>query len=318
MLNGGRTGSASMGTDCKVGAKMKILVSGSTGLIGRQVVAARRALGDEVVPLVRSAGTVGAVQWDPAREVDPAAVSGFDAVIHLAGEPLANGRWTKEKKRRIRDSRLDGARGLATALAAARHPPEVFVCASGINFYGSTGAAVVDERTPAGQGFLAEICVEGESAAARLGSVSRVVSLRIGAVLTPEGGTLAAMLPLFRMGVAGPIAGGGNWVSWVTLSDVISAIGHVLHSDHLRGPVNVVSPEPVTGREFTSAIAEAVRKPAIIPVPAWAARLMLGEMAEETVLTSIRAVPRRLLEDGFVFQYPNLSRALAGWQLTGK
>ena len=186
---------------------MRILVSGSTGLIGTRFVAVRRSVGDEVVRLVRRDGMPDAVQWDPSGELDPAAGSGFDAVVHLAGEPVANRRWTAAKKRRIRDSRVDGTRRLARALAAAHRPPTVFVCASGINIYGKAGDTVVDEDSPLVQGFLAEVCKEWGAAAAALGAVSRVVNLRLGVVLSPEGGALGATLPLIRLGLAGPIAG---------------------------------------------------------------------------------------------------------------
>ena len=290
-------------------------MSGSTGLIGRHLTEARRDAGDDVVPLVRGEDKAGAVRWREDGSLDPAAVSGFDAVVHLAGEPVGNGRWTAEKKRRIRDSRVEGTRRLATALAAAAEPPRVFVCASGVNFYGDAGDRVLDETAPRGTGFLAEVCEAWEAAASPLAGVSRVVNLRIGAVLSPKGGTLALMLPLFRLGLAGPIAGGNRFVSWVTLEDVTRAIAHVLDAETLGGGVNLVSPRPVTGREFTAGMARALGRPAVIPVPAWAARLLLGEMAEETVLASIRAVPRRLLQDGFAFGQPDLPDALASWGL---
>ena len=293
----------------------RVLVSGSTGLLGRAVVAAHRAMGDTVVPLLRGDASGEGVRWRAGGTLDPAAVSGFDAVVHLAGEPVASGRWTDAKKRRIHDSRVDGTRGLVAALRAADRPPGVLLCASGINCYGDCGEAVVDEGTTLGTGFLAGVCKEWEAAANALEPVARVVNLRIGVVLTPEGGALATMLPLFRMGFAGPIAGVKAYVSWVTLADGARVVGYAMASATLRGPVNVVSPEPVTGAVYTREIAAAVGRPAMIPVPAWAARLALGQMAEETVLTSIRAVPRRLREDGFVFSDPSLQRALAGWAL---
>ncbi len=292
-----------------------MLVSGSTGLLGRAVVAAHRAMGDLVMPLVRGDAPADGVRWRADGSLDPQAVSGFDAVVHLAGEPVATGRWTDAKKRRIRDSRVDGTRRLVAALRAAEQPPGVLLCASGINCYGDCGDVVVDERTPPGTGFLAGVCREWEAAANGLAPDARVVNLRIGVVLTPQGGALATMLPLFRMGLAGPIAGGKAYVSWVTLADVARVVGYAMASATLRGPVNVVSPEPVTGAVYTRTIAAAVGRPAVIPVPAWAARVALGQMAAETVLTSIRAVPRRLLEDGFVFADPSLGGALAGWGL---
>ncbi len=293
----------------------RLLISGATGLIGKAVAEARRAAGDEVVALVRGGPQPGAVSWSSAGELDPAAVSGFDAVIHLAGEPVGNGRWTAAKKQRIRESRVDGTRKLAEALAQAAQPPAVFVCASGINFYGDAGDTLLEESAAQGRGFLAEVCTAWEAAAAPLAGCCRIVNLRIGVVLTPTGGTLALMLPLFRMGLAGPIAGGSAFVSWVTLHDVVRSIGHLLEASTLTGPVNVVAPEPIQGRAFTAAVAAAVGKPARIPVPAWAARLLMGGLADETVLASIRAIPLRLLEDGFVFQQPRLQDALTAWDL---
>ncbi len=266
-----------------------------------------------MVPLVREGGSAEGVRW--GGQLAPGDVNGFDAVVHLAGEPLANGRWTEAKKRSIRDSRIEGTRRLVAALHAAEQPPKVLVSASGINYYGDCGEAVVDESWPAGQGFLAEACPAWEAAANGLEDVARVVTLRIGAVLTPTGGALAEMLPLFRSRVAGPIAGGRRYISWVTLDDVVRVITHAMSSEGLRGPCNVVSPQPVRGAEFTRLIAAAVGKPAVVPVPAWMARLMLGEMADETVLASIRAVPRRLMEGGFVFADASLERALAEWSL---
>ena len=286
----------------------RLLISGSTGLIGSALATARRSAGDDVLPLVRGPAQAGAVSWD-ALTSD--AVSGFDAVVHLAGEPLAGGRWTAAKKAAIRGSRVDGTTKLATALAAADRPPGVFVCASGINYYGERGDAVVDETTPAGDSFLAEVCVAWEAAAAPLVGRSRVVHLRMGAVLAPAGGMLAAVLPPFRLGLGGPVAGGAQYVSWVTLDDVVRAIGHVIASAAVAGPVNVVAPEPVTNRRFGEAVGAAVGRPAVVPTPGWAVRLLFGEFATETVLTSIRAVPRRLLDDGFTFGHATIGPALA-------
>lgn len=268
-----------------------------------------------MVPLVRGGEAWGAVKWQEDGTLRPADVSGFDAVVHLAGEPVATGRWTAEKKRKIRESRVDSTQRLVEALERAGEPPSVLVCASGINFYGDHGDSVVTETTPAGKSFLAQVCVAWESAANCLTDLSRVVTLRLGAVLTPEGGTLAAMVPLFRSGLAGPIAGGRAWVSWVTLRDAARAIAFAIEAEALHGPVNVVSPEPVTGAEFTREVAAAVGRPAVVPVPGWAAKLMLGELAEETVLTSIRGVPERLLAAGFVFHDAGLTEALAGFGL---
>lgn len=293
----------------------RILISGSTGLIGSHVVAARRAAGDTVIRLVRKAAGADTVLWDAgATPLDPALVSGLDAVIHLAGEPVA-GRWTAGKKRRILESRVRGTKALAEAVAAAERPPSVFLCASGINFYGDRGSEIVDESDPAGCGFLAEVCVAWEAASQAAAGVSRVVNLRIGMVLAGNGGALAAMLPIFRLGLGGAVGGGGAYLSWLALEDLVRGIGHAMDSPNLRGGVNVVAPQPVTNREFTAELAKAVRRPAVLPVPGWAARLAFGEMADETVLASVRAVPRRLEADGFVFREPRLREALASLHL---
>ncbi len=299
----------------------RVLISGSTGLIGRRLVAHRRAAGDTIARLVRPARPVrdeadagagaDAVLWDAgATPLDPAAVSGFDAVIHLAGEPVA-GRWTAERKRRITESRVRGTRALAEAIARAERPPKVFVCASGINFYGDCGDMVLDESAPLGSGFLAGVCEQWEAASRAADGASRVVNLRIGVVLAPKGGALGAMLPIFRLGLGGPTGGGRAYVSWVTLDDLVRAVGHVLDSATLQGPLNVVSPNPVTNREFTADLGATLRRPAVIPVPGWLTRVLFGEMADETVLASVRAVPKRLLEDGFVFEQAQLPEALA-------
>ena len=291
---------------------MRLLVSGATGLLGRHVVERRRMMGDEVVPLVRGrAAGAGTILWDPTRdELAPEAVSSFDAVVHLAGEPVV-GRWTAEKKRRIYDSRVRGTAVLARALTRAEQPPRVFVSASGINIYGECGDRVVDEQTPAGTGFLPRVCVGWEAAAAPLLEVSRVVALRIGVVLAPDGGTVPAMQPIFRLGLGGPVAGGSAYVSWIGLEDALRAVDHVLGAEALAGPVNVVGPKPVTRRHFAAALGGALGRPARLPVPAWVVLLLAGELAEETVLRSVRAVPRRLEESGFAFRAQTVEAALA-------
>ncbi len=297
--------------------RLRVLVSGTTGLIGRRLVAERRAAGDTVVALVRRAvAGVDEVRWNPGGEggaeaLDPAVVSGFDAVIHLAGEPVL-GLWTKAKKRRILESRVMGTKLLVEAIGRAERPPAVFLCSSGINFYGGMREGAVDERSAAGSGFLAEVCEAWEAACDPLRAVARVVNLRIGVVLAREGGTLAAMLPLFRLGLGGSVGPGEGYVSWISIADLVRVIGFSMETDELRGPVDAVAPEPVTGRRLTQALAAAVRRPAVLRVPAWMARAVLGEFGKETVLGSVRAVPRRLLEAGFVFQDATIEATLVG------
>ena len=288
----------------------RVLVSGASGLVGRRLMAERRAAGDTVVALVRRAANGGGeIRWNPGVDaLDPAAVSGFDAVVHLAGEPVL-GLWTPAKKRRILKSRVEGTRTLVEALAQTARPPAVFLCASGINFYGGAREGLVDEDSVAGSGFLAGVCEAWEAACDPLRAVTRVVNLRIGVVLAREGGTLAAMLPIFRLGLGGPVGGGRGYVSWITLTDLVRAVDFLVREE-LHGAVNLVSPEPVTGRELAMAMGAALGRPAVLPVPAWVVRVGLGEFGKETVLGSVRAVPRRLLESGFVFQDAGIAEAL--------
>lgn len=302
-------------TESLPGFPRRLLISGAGGLLGRHIAAERRSAGDVVVALTRGAATADDVVWDPvAGSLDPRSVSGFDAVIHLAGEPVT-GRWTAGKKQRIRESRVRGTALLAQALAAAERPPKVLLCASGINFYGNQGDRVVDESWPEGKGFLAEVSGAWEAACDPLRAVARVVNLRIGVVLARDGGTLPTMLPIFRLGLGGPIGGGRGYLSWVGIDDLVRATAFLLDCETVNGPVNLVAPEPVTGREFTAELAAAVRRPAAVPVPGWLASLLLGELAEETVLHSIRAVPRRLVEAGFCFRQDALRKALAACEL---
>ena len=294
---------------------MRILLSGSTGLIGTAFAARRRAFGDEIIPLVRKQTQTPSILWDPTQPLDPTLVSGFDAVLHLAGESVAARRWSPAQKQKIYDSRAKGTATLATALAAASSPPPVFLCASGINIYDGHGDTLLDESTPPGSAFLARVCIAWEQACQPLASVSRTVNLRIGVVLSSAGGTLGKMLPLFRLGLGGPVAGGRAYLSWLTLNDLLRIIDNALADPSLTGPINCVSPNPVTGLVFTKALAKAVHRPAVLPVPAFAARIAVGEMVDETVLSSVRAIPARLLASGFRFDDPALPEALASLNL---
>lgn len=291
----------------------RVLVSGATGLIGRHVVHTLQTAGWTVFRLVRGTeAKTGEIAWQPGtRTIDKTALEGFDAVVHLAGEPVASGRWTPDKMHRIFTSRVRGTEVLAEALASCKRPPRVFVCASGINFYGDRGDALMTERDSRGQGFLADVCEAWEGATEPMVHVgTRVVAMRIGPVLSTEGGMLAELLPLFRLGLGGPIGGGRAYVSWVTLRDVVRGIEHVMTSARLHGAVNMVAPQPVRNATFTAALGRALHRPALLPVPAWAVRMVFGQMGEEAVLSSVRAVPERLLEDGFVFRDTELDAAL--------
>ena len=295
---------------------MRVAVSGSTGLVGSEVVAVLSAEGHEVVRLVRRAPAPGetSVRWDPAKgEVDAAGLEGIDAVIHLAGENVGSGRWTAARKDAIRDSRVRGTRLLCEALAGLARPPKTLVCASAIGIYGDRGEEeLTEESPPAASGFLPGVCREWEAAsgpAARKGI--RVVALRIGMVLSPNGGALSRMLPLFRAGLGGAIGDGRQYVSWIALDDLPRIVLHALQCGDLGGPVNAVAPRPVTNREFTEALGKALSRPTPLPVPAFAIRLAVGrEMADGLLLASARVVPRRLEESGYRFRFPELPAAL--------
>jgi len=294
---------------------MRVAVSGSTGLVGSEVVTVLSAAGHEVVLLVRRPPASGerAVRWDPVKqEVDAAGLEGLDAVVHLAGENIASGRWNAARKAAIRASRVNGTRFLCDALAGLDRPPKTLVCASAVGYYGDRGEERLTEESSPGTGFLAEVCREWEAAsapAARKGI--RVVALRIGMVLSPKGGALARMLPLFRAGLGGVIGGGRQYVGWVALDDLPHIILHALHRDDLRGPVNAVAPRPVTNREFTGTLGAALSRPTPLPVPAFALRFAVGgEMADALLLASARVIPRRLEETGYRFRFAELSAAL--------
>jgi len=295
---------------------MRVAVSGSTGLVGSEVVSVLSAAGHEVVRLVRRApapGEKAVLRWDPGRrEVDAAGLEGLDAVIHLAGENVGSGRWTAARKTAIRDSRVNGTRLLCEALSGLARPPKTLVCASAIGIYGDRGEELLTEESSPGTGFLAGVAREWEAAsepAARKGI--RVATLRIGMVLSPKGGALSRMLPLFRAGLGGVIGGGSQYVSWVALDDLPFIILHSLQRADLSGPVNAVAPRPVTNREFTEALGKALSRPTPIPVPAFALRLAVGrEMADALLLASARVVPRRLEETGYRFRFPDLGEAL--------
>jgi len=292
---------------------MKILVSGAAGLVGSSLVPSLAAEGHEVLRLVRRplAGS-GEIPWDPAGGVlDPTRLEGVDAVIHLAGEPVADGRWNDEKKRRIRDSRVGGTETLARALAACARRPATLVCASAIGFYGDRGDEVLSESSAPGTGFLPETCVAWERAcrpAAEAGI--RVANLRFGVVLSPDGGALKRMLLPFKLLLGGRLGGGSQWMSWIAMDDAIGAIRHALATGSLDGPVNAVSPRPVTNAEFTRTLGHVLGRWTPVPMPAFAARLAFGEVADALLLASTRVEPARLLATGYAFREPELEGAL--------
>ena len=294
---------------------MKVLVSGSHGFVGSAAVSRLEAQGHGVVRLVRASGgrsrSPSRASWDPVKgSIDPAGLDGVEAVVHLAGESVI-GRWTSEKKTQIRDSRVNGTRVLAESLARLARPPRALVCASAVGYYGDRGEERLQEDSPAGSGFLADVCREWEAAthpAVQQGI--RVVNLRIGMVLSPHGGALAKMLPPFRLGLGGCLGSGRQYLSWIALDDLVEVIAFALTAPNLRGPVNAVAPTPVTNREFTKALGRVLGRPTLCPVPAFAARLAFGEMAQALLLASARVMPAALLRSGFAFRYPDLDGAL--------
>lgn len=293
---------------------MKVLVSGATGLIGAALGHALKDQGHQVVPLTRNPDGVDgpAVGWDPARsELDPSALEGFDAVVHLAGESIASGRWTEARKKRIRDSRVKGTALLADTLARLEKKPEVMVSASAIGLYGDRGDEKLDERSDPGSGFLAEVCIDWEAAAepARRAGI-RVVHPRFGLVLSAEGGALAKMLPAFKLGMGGKIGDGEQYMPWVTLPDVVGALGWAITRKDLTGPMNVTAPEPVKNAEFTKILGRVLGRPTLLPVPGFAARLALGEMGDQLLLSSARVLPVVATEQGYPFQHTELEAGL--------
>ena len=292
---------------------MSVAVTGASGLVGSALVPFLTTGGHRVVRLVRNGPhAVDGVRWDPARaDATLDALDGIDAVVHLAGESIAGGRWTAERKRRIHESRAHGTRALADALAALPRPPRALVCASAIGIYGDRGDQALDETSPPGDGFLADVCRAWEAATAPLaGRGTRVVHLRFGVVLTPAGGALAQMLPPFRVGLGGPVGSGEQWLSWIGIDDVVGAIHHALVTDALDGAVNAVAPAPVRNRAFATALGRALGRPAFIPVPAAALRLALGEVADALLLSSTRVFPTRLAASGYRFRTADVDAAL--------
>jgi len=299
--------------------KMKrILVTGSTGLIGRELAAFLRQGGYEVIGVSRRASkNASQVQWDlsKARPDECSALldgKPLDAVIHLAGEGIADGRWTDRQKEKLRSSRVEATENLITGLQELGLKPSVFISASGIGIYGDRGNETLTESSDVGKSFLSQLAHDWENAVLRAEQVfgARVVQMRMGSVLTPKGGALAKMLLPFRMGVGGPLGNGRQWMSWVALDDVLYAAAYALETSSVQGPVNLVSPHQVTNREFSQALAAVLRRPALFPVPSIALRGMFGEMADELLLGSQRAVPEVLLNSGFQFRHANLTEAL--------
>ncbi len=298
---------------CHLGSRpMNVVVSGSSGLVGSALVPFLTAGGHSVRRLVRESGAPTDVGWRPDRgEFDARPLEGIDAVVHLAGDSIADGRWNAAKKQRLRDSRVVGTRLLSRGLAGLAKKPKVLICASAIGFYGTRGDAWLDEQSSLGSGFLADVCREWEAATqAAVDAGIRVVHLRFGVILSAAGGALKKMLPPFRMGVGGRIGNGRQWMSFIALDDVIGAVAKALQEESLRGAVNVVAPTPVTNDEFTKTLGRVLGRPTLFPMPSFAARLVFGEMADELLLSSQRVAPTKLQSAGYQWGYPTLEAAL--------
>jgi uncharacterized protein len=289
----------------------RFLVTGVSGPIGAALLPSLESRASRIVRLVRGpAKNADQISWDPSAPLDPDAVSRFGAVIHLAGESVV-GRWTDAKKKAIRDSRLQGTRNLASALAQTKEKPRVFICASAVGFYGDRGDELLTEESAVGAGFLAELSREWEAASlVAAESGIRTVNIRIGLVLSPKGGALAKMLTPFQLGLGGRLGPGTQWWSWIHVDDIVGAIHHILDTESLSGPVNLVAPNPVQNIEFTKLLASVLGRPALFPVPAFALRLALGEMAQELMLSSQRVRPGKLEASGYSFRFPELRAAL--------
>lgn len=289
----------------------RILLSGSSGTIGTALLASFQRYGHMVTRLVRSSQTGhDEVNWDPMRPVAPQSVSGFDAVVHLAGESIV-GRWSEDKKRKILESRRAGTRNLSEALAKAQSPPRVLLSASAIGIYGNRGNEVLSESSPPGNDFLSTVAREWEAATepAKKAAI-RTVNLRIGIMLSAKGGALAQMLTPFRLGLGGRVGNGRQWWSWIHIDDVAGAFSHAMVTDQLEGPVNLTAPAPVTNAEFTQSLARVLHRPALFPVPAFAARLAFGEMADQLLLSSQRVEPAKLASSGYKFAFSEIGSAL--------
>jgi uncharacterized protein (TIGR01777 family) len=293
---------------------MKVLISGSHGLVGKALISSLVEDGHEVVRLVRGGHTLGQleIEWHPSQgRIDAQRLEGFDAVFHLAGESIASGRWTDDKKRTIRDSRTKGTSLLSETIAQLSQPPAVFISASAIGYYGNRGDEELTEESVPGNDFLSSVCVEWEEAARPASDKGiRTILARFGIILDLNGGALAKMLTPFRMGIGGRVGDGRQWMSWIALDDVVNALKFLLLDSAVHGPVNIVAPNPVTNAEFTKTLGRVLSRPTIFPVPAFGARLAFGEMADGLLLSSQRVDPAVLEERGFAPYWPRLEPAL--------
>ncbi len=291
---------------------MRVLIAGASGLVGSALIPVLEAGGAEVTRLVRTSAGAGEIEWHPNHDqIDANKLEGFDVIINFAGENIAGGRWTDEQKRKIHDSRVNGTHLLTEAMAKLKQPPKVFLCASATGIYGDRGDEILDEQSDSGGGFLAGVCREWEQATEpAVAAGVRTVNLRFGPILAREGGMLAKLLTPFKMGMGGKVGSGRQYISWVAIDDAVSAIKLALKDESIRGPLNIVSPHPVTNEEFTKTLGHVLSRPTALAMPAFAVRLAFGEMADEMLLTSQRVIPKRLNEARYEFEYPELEGAL--------
>ena len=306
-------------TDTDVRKTDAVMLSGASGMLGSAIGNALLQRGTNLIRLVRrEAHGPDEVRWNPGSRrdgthgsaIEIARLEGIDAAVHLSGANVAARRWTAKYKREMTESRVTTTRVLAETLAGLKNPPKVLVTASAVGFYGNRGDAILDEDSAAGNGYFPELCAAWEEAARPAVEAGiRVVHLRFGMVVGPDGGAMARLVPMFRLGLGGKLGSGRQWMSWVSEADAVSAVLFALEHSTLAGAVNAVSPQPVTNAEFTRELGRAVHRPAVMAAPAFALRLAFGEMADEALLASTRAVPKRLLENGFTFQHPRLTEA---------
>lgn len=292
---------------------MKVLITGSTGLLGTELQKSFTAKGYDLLLASRKEPQDDKhIQWSIEEGfTDPDKLEGVDVVVHLAGENVSGLRWTDEKKKAIRDSRVLGTRNVVDAISKLKHKPKVFVASSAIGFYGERGEEEVTESSAAGDNFLAVVCKEWEAESRRAEDAGiRTVLLRTGIVLSKDGGALATMLTPFRLGVGGVVGSGKQWMSWISLEDEIAVINYVIENENIRGAVNAVSPNPVTNHDFTKTLGDVLYRPTFLPLPEFAVSMIFGEMGDALLLASTKVMPKRLEDAGFEFKYPNLKEAI--------
>ena len=293
---------------------MKILISGASGLVGKHLIPTLKAKGNEVHRLVRKKpNAADEIRWDAEKGFsigEQPKLEKFDAVVHLAGDNVASENWSDEKKRKIKESRTVGTRVLVDALKALRNPPKHFISASAIGFYGNRGDEILKEESAPGTGFLPEVCAAWEDEIRRAETFARVAFLRIGVVLAEDGGALEKMLTPFKFGVGGTVGSGKQWMSWITLDDLIKIFHFILENENLRGAFNAVAPNPVSNEEFTKTLGKVLNRPTVLPVPEFAIKMLFGEMGKTLLLEGARVVPQKLQDAGFDFDFPNLEDAI--------